>query len=209
MQTARSFLCQKPIFLMTSTSPKLYVFAGNNGSGKSTFRNLIIDRLGVSISIDADSIARSIDPVHPERYKVTAGKEAIRLARECIQERRTFSFETTLSGKSAIRTIQDAKVNGFEVTMFYVGLGDVRLNIGRVASRVQNGGHDIPTEDIIRRHQSSIQYLLSNLQLIDDLFVVDNSREQGEIVLEVSNGEIVSKCDLLPAWVEIISQQFP
>ena len=29
----------------------MFVFAGNNGSGKSTIRNLIIDRLGVSVNI--------------------------------------------------------------------------------------------------------------------------------------------------------------
>lgn len=41
----------------------MYVFAGNNGSGKSTFRNLLIDALGVEINIDPDAIARrSIKP---------------------------------------------------------------------------------------------------------------------------------------------------
>jgi len=29
---------------MLETTPIMYVFAGNNGSGKSTIRNLIIDR---------------------------------------------------------------------------------------------------------------------------------------------------------------------
>ncbi|TYP71079.1 hypothetical protein BCM02_11028 [Paenibacillus methanolicus] len=42
-----------------------------------------------------------------------------------------------------IRQMQEAKTNGFEVIMFYVGLGDVRLNIERVAARVRNGGHHI------------------------------------------------------------------
>jgi len=33
----------------------MYVFAGNNGSGKSTIRNLIVDRLGISVNIDPDA----------------------------------------------------------------------------------------------------------------------------------------------------------
>ena len=36
---------------MHSHQPIFFVFAGNNGSGKSTFRNLIIDKLGVDINI--------------------------------------------------------------------------------------------------------------------------------------------------------------
>lgn len=57
----------------------MFVFAGNNGSGKSTIRNLIVDRIGVSINIDADALARAIDAEHPERYKVSAGKKQLRL----------------------------------------------------------------------------------------------------------------------------------
>jgi len=193
---------------MSKASPILFVFAGNNGSGKSTFRNLIIDRLGIIINIDADSIARSIDPISPEAYKVTAGKEAIRLARECIRDRRDFSFETTLSGRNAIRTIEEAKSNGFKVAMFYVGLGDYLLNIERVASRVLNGGHHIDSDDIIRQHRSSIDNLLHNLKWIDELIVIDNSREEGEIVLQVKQAVITYKTEPLPAWVQPIAEQF-
>ncbi|MEC0091776.1 hypothetical protein [Paenibacillus macquariensis] len=37
---------------MNEASPVMYVFAGNNGSGKSTIRNLITDRLVVSVNIN-------------------------------------------------------------------------------------------------------------------------------------------------------------
>ncbi|MBA9087244.1 putative ABC-type ATPase [Fontibacillus solani] len=79
---------------MNESSPGMYVFAGNNGSGKSMIRNLIIDMLGVSVNIDPDVIARGLDAGQPERRKISAGKEAIKLARECIRYRRGFSIET-------------------------------------------------------------------------------------------------------------------
>lgn len=47
---------------MHKHEPMFYVFAGNNGSGKSTIRNLIIDKIGIEINIDPDAIARRIDP---------------------------------------------------------------------------------------------------------------------------------------------------
>jgi predicted ABC-type ATPase len=83
---------------MREQSAIMHVFAGNNGSGKSTIRNLIVDRLGISVNIDPHALARSIDAVRPERCKVTAGKEAIKLARDCIRNTRDFSVETTLAG---------------------------------------------------------------------------------------------------------------
>ena len=63
---------------MNSPLATMFVFAGNNGSGKSTIRNLIVDRIGVSINIDADALARAIDAEQPERYKVSAGKKQLR-----------------------------------------------------------------------------------------------------------------------------------
>jgi predicted ABC-type ATPase len=192
---------------MHELSPMMYVFAGNNGSGKSTIRNLIVDRLGISVNIDPDALARGIDSVHPESRKVTAGKEAIKLARECIRNGRDFSIETTLAGGNAIRLMRDAKINGFEVTMFYVGLGDYHLNIERVAVRVKNGGHHIPSEDIKRRHDTSIQNLLSQLQLIEHLIVIDNSQSEGRIILGADHGAVTYRSDSIPLWSECIVQK--
>ncbi|MNJ42881.1 hypothetical protein D3C77_378610 [compost metagenome] len=91
---------------MNESSAIMYVFAGNNGSGKSTIRNLIVDRLGISVNIDPDALARGIDPEHPDRRKVSAGKEAIKLARDCIDHKRVFSVETTLAGGNVIRLMK-------------------------------------------------------------------------------------------------------
>ena len=193
---------------MNEYSTVMVVFAGNNGSGKSTIRNLIVDRLGISVNIDPDALARSIDSDHPDRRKVSAGKEAIKLARECIQHKRDFSVETTLAGGNAIRLIREAKANGFEVMMFYVGLNDVRLNIERVAARVRNGGHHIPTEDIIRRQTTSMKNLLTHIHLIDHLIVIDNSKVSGEISLEIEHNVLKYQAGSLPMWVQQIKDQF-
>lgn len=194
--------------LMHEQTPIMYVFAGNNGSGKSTIRNLIVDRLGISVNIDPDALARAIDSLYPESRKISAGKEAIQLARDCIRHRRDFSIETTLAGGNAIRLMRDAKASEFEITMFYVGLGDYLLNIERVAARVRNGGHHIPTEDIIRRHDTSIRNLLNNLHLIAHLIVVDNSSAEGVQVLQISDGSIIHRTDSIPSWVEQIEKRY-
>lgn len=91
---------------MNETAAIMFVFAGNNGSGKSTIRNLIVDRLGVSVNIDPDALARKINTGHPEKSKVSAGKEAIRIARECIRNKWDFTVETTLAGGNVIRQMR-------------------------------------------------------------------------------------------------------
>ncbi|RUT28643.1 hypothetical protein EJP77_16710 [Paenibacillus zeisoli] len=192
---------------MNETSATMFVFAGNNGSGKSTIRNLIVDRLGVSVNIDPDALARKINTLNPEKSKVSAGKEAIRMARECIRSKWDFTVETTLAGGNVIRQMIDARDKGFEIIMFYVGLGDVRLNIERVATRVKNGGHHIESEDIIRRNVTSMNNLLSHLDLIDQLVVIDNSKTDGEIILGADKHGIKYYIDELPDWAQVIDQQ--
>ncbi|MNC68073.1 hypothetical protein D3C75_1186260 [compost metagenome] len=103
-----------------------------------------------------------------------------------------------------IRQMRVAKEKGFEVIMFYVGLGDYRLNIERVAARVRNGGHHIDTADIIRRHQTSLDNLLLHQKLIDHLIVIDNSSSDGVIVLESDSETMKHHAALLPDWVKII-----
>jgi predicted ABC-type ATPase len=192
---------------MNETTATMFVFAGNNGSGKSTIRNLIVDRLGVSVNIDPDALARKINLGHPEKSKVSAGKEAIRIARECIRNKWDFTVETTLAGGNVVRQMRDAKEQGFEIIMFYVGLGDVRLNIERVAMRVKNGGHHIETEDIVRRNVTSMNNLLSHLELIDQLIVIDNSKADGEFILEADKSGIKYYLNELPEWAQIIDRQ--
>ncbi|UOE92673.1 zeta toxin family protein [Alkalihalobacillus sp. LMS39] len=193
---------------MHSYKPIFYIFAGNNGSGKSTLRSLIIDKIGVDINIDPDAIARRIDPVNPEKNRVSAGKEVIKSVNRYINDGKDFSIETTLAGKNAIKQMQKAKEMGYEVTMFYVALNDFHQNIERVEMRVKNGGHHIPTEDIIRRNKTSFKHLYEYAYLVDNLILIDNSEDNGEIIMEVNNGIITFEAVNIPKWSHPVRQQF-
>jgi predicted ABC-type ATPase len=92
--------------------------------------------------------------------------------------------------------------------MFYIALSNVSQNIERVAMRVKNGGHHIPTEDIIRRSKTSFTHLYDYAYLIDNLVLIDNSEDDGEIVLEINNGIITFEATNLPQWSHPVSEQF-
>jgi predicted ABC-type ATPase len=180
--------------------PTMIVFAGNNGSGKSTLRNIIFEKHGILTNIDPDALARK----YKEHAALRAGKESIRLVQEHIQTQKDFSIETTLSGNLPIKQISKAKQAGFNVIMYYVGVEDIDINISRIAQRVKNGGHHIPTEDVVRRKERSITHLIECLSIVDTLYIVDNTELNAAIIAEMESGILLSKDPDAPVWVENI-----
>ncbi len=104
--------------------------------------------------------------------------------------------------------MQKAKGVGYEITMFYIDLNDVNQNIERVAMRVKNGGHHISTEDILRRNTTSFKHLYECASLMNNLVLIDNSQDDGKIVLEVNEGIITFNQTELPKWSIPIWEQF-
>ena len=58
-----------------------------------------------------------------------------------------------------MRMMRAAKAAGFKVGLYYVALDSVETNVERVRQRVLKGGHDIPEENIRRRHDGSFEKL--------------------------------------------------
>ena len=85
---------------MLNNRPKAIFYCGANGSGKSTLRQFNQDR--VSLVIDSDHIAAEINPEMPRLADMEAGKTALRLFRQALDNQISFSMESTLSGKSAL-----------------------------------------------------------------------------------------------------------
>lgn len=84
--------------------------------------------------------------------EIQAGRAALVKIHEMIDTRQSFIFETTLSSNQSLRMMRAAKAAGFKVGLYYVALDSVETNVERVRQRVLKGGHDIPEENIRRRH---------------------------------------------------------
>lgn len=80
-------------------------------------------------------------------------------------------------------------------------------NNGSGKSTVKNGGHHIETKDIIRRNVTSMNNLLSHLDLIDQVIVVDNSKADGEFILEADKQGIKYHLNELPEWTQLIDRR--
>jgi len=156
---------------------KLYIIAGANGSGKTTFAKsfAIIHNMHF---INADEIAKELDPENITKHQVKAGRIFFQELHKRLNEKKSFIVETTLSGKYLVKYIKQAQVNGFDVEMIYLFLDKPESNISRVSHRVLNGGHHVPKDDIIRRfYRSKEMFMHIYKDLVDKWIIYYNSDE--------------------------------
>jgi len=155
----------------------LYIVAGANGSGKTTFAKSFAS-LNDLYFINADEIAKELDSKDISKYKVKAGKIFFQELESNLKKDKSFIIETTLSGKYLIKYIQKAKELDFHISLIYLFLETPQTNILRVKNRVLNGGHDIPTEDIIRRfYRSKNMFWNVYKNIVDEWIIYYNSNE--------------------------------
>jgi len=156
---------------------KLYIIAGANGSGKTTFAKTFA-KFNELYFINADEIAKDLDPNNITRHQVKAGRIFFEELNKRLSEKRSFVIETTLSGKYLVKYIAKAKKNGFDIELLYLFLERPQTNIVRVANRVLNGGHNIPENDIIRRFfRSKKMFFEVYTQIVDRWTIYHNSDE--------------------------------
>lgn len=155
--------------------PTLTVVAGQNGAGKSTLvAAMTAEGYDFGPFVNPDVIAAKL-PAGTANREYQAGKLAIEEAREHIGAPRSFAQETTLTGRFARRLMSQAKRAGFSINLLYVGVSDLSVSLARVANRVAEGGHDIPTSDQKRRFTRSRDNIAPAARVADNAVLLDNS----------------------------------
>jgi predicted ABC-type ATPase len=178
---------------------EITIIAGPNGAGKSTLTKLYKTNAPI---IDPDAIAREISPENPSSAAIAASRLAISRARNFILSDRSFIVETTLSGKTYLNLMNEVKRLGWLVRLVYIGTDHTNINIQRVSSRVELGGHDVPLIDILRRYERSLENLHKAIMIADQVVLYDNSTSAGhQMIATIANGQLVIHCQELPAWV--------
>lgn len=153
---------------------QLWVLAGGNGSGKSTFYRTYLQPEKM-LFINADLIAKKIDSEKPEAASYDAARIAERLRTDFLQSGISFCFETVFSHPSKVQFIADAKTLGYEVILVFIHLQNSEQNQARVAQRVSEGGHDVPSDKIIKRIPRTLINVSSALPIVDEFLAFDNS----------------------------------
>lgn len=154
---------------------RIVIIAGPNGAGKTTFvEEFLPDLFETPLFVNADKIALGLAPFSPESEAIQAGKLMLKQIDKYASEGVSFSLETTLAGKGYVKRIQQWKAMGYEVNLIFLSLRNEQAAINRVASRVAQGGHNIPSDVITRRFQKGLKNLELYKELVDSWYLYDN-----------------------------------
>jgi predicted ABC-type ATPase len=155
--------------------PTLCIIGGCNGAGKTTLARELLPRLGIMRFLNADEIARGLSPLDPTLTAFKAGRLLIEEARSLLAAKASFAIESTLSGKTYVAMIREAKALGYRFVLHYIVIGSGTQAVDRVALRVRLGGHHVPEEDVRRRFERSRKHFLEDyLPLADEWGLWDN-----------------------------------
>lgn len=149
--------------------PKITVFAGPNGSGKSSLTDKCILECEY---INADEIKLEFG-----LSDYDAAVEAERRREYALSQGTDFAFETVLSTERNLKLLERAKAQGYFIRGYYVLTCDPMINVARVRSRVEMGGHDVPKEKIVSRYHRALALLPRFIGVCDICSVYDNSLE--------------------------------
>ena len=178
------------------------IVCGHNGSGKSTlWYEFLADQFKIPL-LNADRVLLSLLPEQRESSPWPVWAQRLRdqnglwmeisqrglagLMNEAIAKRATFAFETVFSYWQAVPDgtirsktdlIQRLSDAGYFVVLLFVGLADVGLSIGRVLTRVHQGGHKVAHRKLIERFPRTQRAVAQALNVADAAVLFDNSGE--------------------------------
>ncbi|MCD7724547.1 MAG: zeta toxin family protein [Clostridiales bacterium] len=155
---------------VSQRKPEIVIFAGPNGSGKSTFTELLKPPVDY---INADEIKKNL-----KCTDLDAAQLAEKQREEHIERMEEFCFETVLSTDRNLKLLEKARERGYFIRCYYVLTADPMINVFRVRSRVESGGHDVPEEKIILRYDRALALIKNLVRLCDICHIYDNSGDK-------------------------------
>jgi predicted ABC-type ATPase len=186
---------------MASRAPTIYLIAGCNGAGKTTFaKEFLPNEVKCLRFLNADEIARGLSPLKPSEGQFRAGRMLLGEIDASLERRETFALESTLSGRTYIRLLRSARASGYEIELHYLWLSTSEQAVARVRQRVKQGGHSVAVGDIRRRFSRSLSLLLSDYLPLASRWVIWDNRGIRAEQLAISTVHDLDSVRKLISW---------
>ena len=191
--------------------PNLYIIAGHNGAGKSTFGRKLLPNHAQEISIfDGDivysqKLKEAVKTIKVHKYAVQQAdedtvEEFAKLSNQAIENQADFAYEGHFSNESSWGTITHFREKGYTINMIFLGLSNLELSIDRVNWRVGKGGFLVPTYAIHHNYFGNLRFLNQNYEMIDNLNIWDTSSGIPVILLVIANHQKEYLSPSIPQW---------
>lgn len=177
---------------MSAPIPTIYLIAGCNGAGKTTFAKEFLPKEVKCLRfLNADEIARGLSPLKPSAGAVQAARLLLKQVDDCLHHHETFALESTLSGKTYTRLFHRARKLGYEIELHYLWLSSPAQAVARVRQRVELGGHNVPVADIRRRFKRSLIHLVNDYLPLATRWAIWDSRSLSIKRLAISGADAI------------------
>ena len=103
---------------------------------------------------------------------------------EFLKRRLSFSFETVFSHPAKIEILKKAQAFGFRTYMYFVATEDPQINLSRIRSRYELGGHDVPEDKVIARYYRCLEQVKYALPHLNRAYFFDNSIDKSVFFAE-------------------------
>jgi len=154
---------------------ELYIIAGHNGAGKTTFLKGFVKYKNIRY-IDADEISKGISTDKFSLLTIKAGKIALKRMEQFKRDKEAFAIETTFSGKMWQAIIDNFKKSNYWITVFFIYLNSPEEAVKRIGVRINKRGHYVSKEVVFRRYFRSIKnFWFIYKSLVDSWFLINNS----------------------------------
>jgi predicted ABC-type ATPase len=179
--------------------PVIVAVAGPNGAGKTTFYHAHLQAAGLRF-VNADVLAKELQI---EPYAAARVADAVR--RELVSQRESFVFETVFSDPvgEKVAFLKSAAEAGYNTVLCFIGTAGPGVSEQRVAMRVLQGGHDVPTDKLTQRFPRILANLEAAIRELPHVWVFDNNdlRTPYRLVAILESGRLVKLQRPVPKWL--------